>query len=280
MELMELRTRMQKYEQVSIAALRDKLKELKKPGGRFAKELTFKIIKGECPKITFDSSKLSRFINNENTSLTSQDHSALVNFLFEKGYWTERPDLEKIKSVDDYLFHAMTLYLNIGEATINSVDQRAAGNYVVFRPSIHRLGEVIRGCLKISKTSSGALLTTEYHCFSGHDGSKKLAQTFDGYLLRKDKKYFLFGQDVAQRGLRITYINGVLHQSKEISVMHGAALELFMEHVVALPVYCERTDKPFERLKAEADILPVGKTPSTVMQYLEDFRTSHNLIRF
>jgi hypothetical protein len=76
------------------------------------------------------------------------------------------------------------------------------------------------------------------------------------------------------------FINGVRHEGKVISVMTGTAMEMEMKHVVAMPVYLERTDKSEAELRKATEIVPQKEVPETILMSLTNYQVKDHVVYF
>ena len=282
----ELRDSLKECNPKHAALLRNKIQALRKDLPKTESRLTYKVLKAKLNLVATEE-EFSRFVTHATDKKTgkplkdmldSRDHHAVVDYLFQHGFWSERPQSTQILEVKDYAFHALVLYLNIGVGTQENIAIRACGNYLLYRPSAHRPGDYVRGYLVIDYTpDSHALVATEVQGYSGADTSRPIRQEFDGYLFRKDKKYFIISRDEGHRGIRVMFINGIRHEGKPISIMTGAVMELEMKHIVSVPVYLERTECTVAELDKLVDIVSESDVPSTVKAYLHAYKVESDI---
>lgn len=261
--------------------LRKKLVVLRKTlPKKDAENLSYKALRNRL-KLSIGESDFSRFVQGGRDMLPHGDHHALVKYLFEHHFWTERPQTRIILDIRDYAFHALALYFNVDIATQDSMATRSIGTYCLYRPATLRPGYYLRGYVTVRYVpESHALATREVHGFGGWDGSRPQQQEYDGYLFRKDKKYLFLSQDEAQRVVRIMFINGVRHEGKAISVMTGTAMEMEMKHIVALPVYLERTEKSEAELRKSAEVIAEKEVPETIVMALTSYQVKDHVVYF
>lgn len=261
--------------------LRKKIKGLRGSLPRTeAGKLSYKVLREKC-RLGINESELSNFVNGRRKTLDPHDHRALVGYLFDLNLWMESSYVRRVMETKDYLYHAVTLFLNIGKNTQNDVRIKAIGTYVLYRPSTHLLGCYVRGSLSVAcDDENDAVRTLETHRYSGEDGSCPLSQEYGGYLFRKDSKYLILSLDATQRALRIIKLHGIRHDDKgqRILTMRGTVMEHDMTEIVCLPIYLERTSGQHD--KKYFDILPEAAVPKTILGYLKEIRRSGLITRY
>jgi len=257
------------------------LRDTLSPNSEYRKLLETDRLIDKC-NLTSAHDKLNNYIAGRPSALPDNDYVKLAQFVWDQKMWTSLWLKEGIATQPGALWHALTMFLDIGTSTIVNLVRRAGGTYRLWRPSMHWPGRYVLGMLEVSSDNEeGTLRTVETHRFSGADGSRPASEVFEGYLHQKSRYLFMIARQTGSVGPpRFTIVyNQVLDQKGCISSMQGIVIGAYGDNQrFAAPVLFERIEETPKQFSEEIDI--VENVPGSVAAKLAHIRLEAGVIHF
>ena len=231
--------------------------------------------------IKIDSGRFSKFVNhtkkksNEWDVLPDIQYKATVAYLFENGHWTPSKLINRIKNIEDHLYHSLINYMEVHTDTEINMRNRVPGIYRVYRRSSVVPNKYLIGLSNIYyDVNSLAICSKEIFKYGGDSEERKikfrpLTDEYNGYLSRKNKKYFIIAKDKSCSSLRITLLTDIFREEKKVTTMGGVVAGLLGQHSFATPVFYERFEEEESVLYDMLGVYEREMLPDIVLAYLD-----------
>lgn len=274
-----LRDRIAVNTEENAKVLREKIEDLQneKAGARInSKYKNVEIIKQA--KLTVSQPTFSRFMKEQITTLSGDNHSLLANFLFDEGVFTKSSDvINRLIEVDNSLFHTLVDFLKIGSGTVDKACHAYPGTYKVWQTSLHWPGCYAIGSLEIIHEDGCVIKTRETQRFSGIDGDHQLIEEALGYLFRKDGKVYIISTGhKSRKSLRLFIVDSASFDNDErVYIMEGIMIGVFKGKIFSSMTYIERwNNPPADRMDfcKELDIVKPDKVHELIRNRLGLFK--------
>jgi len=220
--------------------------------------------RNEC-KINNDRlQKLTKGTHNQNTFNYFKINYYNLDF---KGVFKDQHIGSRIAdSYKDPLFHSLIDFMRVGDFTYTNMKRHAPGLYRAYRPSSTFPGNYWVGALEIYiNDNSGAICTYEFYKSNNFDGRTNKVVQFNGYLIRKGRHYSIVSRNQSQSSLCVALLPSVTIESRRITNLTGATIDMSTGHLwtgrvifdrIDLPNVCVSTDRISEEIEVDEENYP------------------------
>jgi hypothetical protein len=222
-----------------------------------------------------DAQALSAMGSNGLASLRHDDHQRLCDYLWEKGFLTGSWQARRmIDTTPHLLFHTINAFLDVKDATLANLRERAIGTYRMWRHSSHLPGYFVRGMMEIfsSIDAPGVVHARETHIFKGAQEARPIKEVTEGYVTRRGNIIYIVSTGASEHGLRTTCLHGariaVTDKGEQYVTLKGVVMGNTENFVLSAAVYLERVDIRPEELLESLDLVPGEAVPPVVLAKL------------
>lgn len=258
------------------------------------------LLLGEVPGCgNLTGSKMDNFINSR-TRLPKACYQALLREIWDRGWWAVGCEQEGMANDSDFLFHALVDFLGAKTQTLRNLTVEIPGTYVVWRASLHCPGSYVRGRMTITcRADTGVLWVEETHAFQGDRDANPIEETFEGYLVKKSRYYFLISRQkkshsgllhetnpgsspVIHRGPpRVTVIQNTLYDDDRITAMYGIVIGTYGNNALfSAPIYVERASEGSNKEHSKEPAIIPGTEVSPAIRAKLDVHLIDGVLRF
>ena len=201
----------------------------------------------------------------------------IIEWLMKIGAWHSHKFYMALEEREDFMFHALALWLQVGERTHEEMRDEAQGHYRVYRHSVYHDGMYVVGHCEISyNTKTFALAVTENYALPAETGTKrikfrKLCETYTGYVCRKNQQYYIVTRDAAGDRYNHTSLPNLRRgQDKKLILMYGQTLGLFDGRAYTSRIMYERVENGKLNWDKSIGVFQEKDIPLTVRNYLNE----------
>jgi hypothetical protein len=219
----------------------------------------------------FDNKRFSEWLAGtvKISTLKATNYRKLHDLLVEHRLWQTPTFAKQVGVVDDHLYHSLSLFLNVGIYTEQNMRERMPGVYAAYRPSLTVPDEIVVGVLTVEASErTQALLVREYYRHAPADGGPVREERFEGYAVRKGKKYVILSRDESVSGLQMSFLPHYTRFEKAITTMDGVVVGMYGGRGFSAPLFLSRSDLSEAELRDLANIYPAERVPATARHAL------------
>jgi len=168
----------------------------------------------------------------------------------------------------DLLFHGMRLWLESTQDSLDDLRQNFEGVYAIYRHSLIKPRHVLVGCLTITHLDTGVVTTKEHYRLDGTDKANEKTFELDGYIFRKNLRYYALAKHVATSEIQTLYFDdhlprgGRRHDGTQVANLGGVVFDT--QGFYATRFACARaTERP------SLEVKPFEELPDQIKRMLE-----------
>ncbi len=178
----------------------------------------------------------------------------------------------------DLLFHGVRLWLESTQESLDDLRQNFEGVYAIYRHSLIKPGNVLVGCLTITYLDTGVVTTKEHYRVDGTEEANEKIFELDGYIFRKNKRYYALAKHVGTSELQTLYfddplLRGGRHHGSHVVTLSGVVFDSQGHDFYATRFVCARATEP-----PRLEVMPFEGVPDQIKRMLEESPTIKNRV--
>lgn len=268
------------YEKANVFSIRDRIKSLI-DNGIIASQAAF--LRESNLEIHINAKRFSEWINTKQkwNIVNAACYKHIIEYMEKKNLLIHLESHSLLDEIDDPLFHSLNYFLEIKEYSLENIRNRSPGKYILYTNSLFRPNHFVVGAIWIYVDKyTNAIKTKELQIYSGKDGSRMKREKYEGYLIRKSKKYIIISKDKSVSSLQIYFLPHFFREEKEIITFEGLVIGMVGGRAFSRPVILERFDGEDEELISKLDVYPEDRIPAFILSILKNEREYKNLNLF